>query len=316
MVDYLRLSLTDRCNLNCAYCTPREKLGRLAHADLLRHEELALAAAAFAKAGVRKIRLTGGEPLSRRNLAGLVRLLRGIKGLRELALTTNGVLLAEQAGELKAAGLDTVNISLNTLDRAVYQKITGVDAFACALAGLEAALAAGFKKVKLNAVLLRGINDGEAVRLAGLARSRPLDVRFIEYFSTNARSGRFRGAVVPTAETRAALEAAFGPLRRLPRRAAGGPAENFSFKGARGSVGFISNHSGDFCGACTRLRLDCLGRVYPCLFGPAALDLRAPLRAGAGLPELAALLRETFLVKSLYNRRACAGPVEMSDIGG
>ncbi|MDA8131163.1 MAG: GTP 3',8-cyclase MoaA [Elusimicrobia bacterium] len=316
-IDYLRLSLTDRCNLNCVYCTPRERQDFLSHEDLLRHEELARAAASFVRLGVRKIRLTGGEPLLKKDLPVLVRLLRGISGLRELALTTNGVLLKDLAVPLREAGLDRVNVSLDSLDPAVFKKITGSAALENSWDGLMAALRAGFREVKLNMVVMRGLNDGEVSEFARLALDFPLTVRFIEFFPTNGRSAGLKGALVPNAETRKRVEAAYGPLRELPPGPSDGPARVFTRAGARGKIGFISGRSDNFCGACGRIRMDSVGRVYPCLFSAPTHSIRELLRSGAPDAALDEYLGGAFKVKPKHGKESeYAGDIEMSGRGG
>ena len=316
-VEYLRISLTDRCNLNCVYCTPLEKQGFLPHGDLLRHEELTRAAAAFVRAGVKKIRLTGGEPLLKKNLLELVRMVRAIPGLQELALTTNGLLLGELAGGLRAAGLDSVNISLDSLTPATFREITGSDGLDKVQGGITKALAAGFAGVKLNVVLMKGINDGEAADFAGLSVDRPLDVRFIEFFPTNKCSDRLKDALFTTAETMKKIEQALGPLTPVPADAGGGPARIYSLAGARGKIGFISGRSDYFCGSCNRVRMDCTGKVYPCLFSPATHDLRELLRGGADDAALTGYIKKIFAVKADYKKdSASAGHIEMSSLGG
>ncbi|HBE89398.1 MAG TPA: GTP 3',8-cyclase MoaA [Elusimicrobia bacterium] len=316
-IDYLRLSLTDRCNLNCVYCTPLEKRGFLRHEDLLRHEEIARAVAAFVKAGVRKVRLTGGEPLVRKNIAGLVKMLRDIPGLEELALTTNGLLLPELAAPLREAGLDRVNISLDSLKRDVFERITGSDAFDKVWRGVEAALEMWPRGVKLNVVLMRRMNDAEAADFARLTLDRPLAVRFIEFYPTNERAARLGDALVPTAETRRKIEDALGPLEAVAPSAADGPARVYKLRGAAGRIGFISGRSDYFCGACNRVRMDSTGKVYPCLFSGATHDLKALLRRGAPEEALASYIKKVFLVKSNHRKDSPgSGHIEMSSIGG
>ncbi|MDO8803585.1 MAG: GTP 3',8-cyclase MoaA [Elusimicrobiota bacterium] len=316
-IDYLRLSLTDRCNLNCIYCTPLEKSGYLAHGDLLRHEELARAAAAFVRAGVKKIRLTGGEPLLKKNILELVRMLKAIPGLQELALTTNGVLLKDLAVPLREAGMNRVNISLNTLIPATYKQITGSGSLEDAWDGLMASLRAGFSEVKLNFVVMKRINDAEIPEFARLSMDFPLSVRFIEFFPTNERSKNLKHALFTTAETRKRIEDAYGPLQQVPSGPTDGPARVFKRPGAKGKIGFISGRSDYFCGACTRVRMDCTGKVYPCLFSPSTHTLRDHLRAGADEETLVELIKKIFLVKSKYNKdSASSGHIEMSSMGG
>ncbi len=316
-IDYLRLSLTDRCNLNCIYCTPLEKKGFLTHDELLRHEEIARAAAAFVGAGVKKIRLTGGEPLLRKNIVGLVKLLKAIPGLKELAMTTNGVLLRDLAGQLREAGLDRVNISLNTLNPATYERITGSAALEDAWDGLMAALKGGFSEVKLNVVVMKGVNEAEIKEFARLSKDFRLSVRFIEFFPTNKRSVNLAHALFTTAETKKLVEKAYGPLTELPPARGGGPARVFKLSGAKGKIGFISGRSDYFCGSCNRLRMDCTGKIYPCLFSPSTHSLRDLLRAGAEEAVLADYIKKIFLVKSDYKKDSpSAGNIEMSSLGG
>ncbi len=316
-IDYLRLSLTDRCNLNCIYCTPLEKSGFLAHDELLRHEEITRAAAAFVRAGVTKLRLTGGEPLLRKNIVGLVKLLKAIPGLKELAMTTNGLLLRDLAGELRGAGLDRVNISLNTLNPAAYLRVTGSGALEDAWDGLMAALKGGFSEVKLNVVVMKGVNDAEIKEFARLSMDFRLSVRFIEFFPTNKRSINLAHTIFTTAETKKIIEKAYGPLTELPPGRGAGPARVFKLTGAKGKIGFISGRSDYFCGACNRVRMDCTGRIYPCLFSPSTHTLRDLLRAGAGEDALADYIKKIFLVKSSYKKDShSAGHIEMSSLGG
>ena len=316
-IDYLRLSLTDRCNLNCIYCTPLEKKGFLTHDELLRHEELARAAAAFVAAGVKKIRLTGGEPLLRKNIVGLVKMLKAIPGLQELAMTTNGLLLRDLAGQLREAGLDRVNISLNTLNPAAYERVTGSPALEDAWDGLMAALKAGFSEVKLNVVVMKRINDAEIREFARLSKDFRLTVRFIEFFPTNKRSVNLSHAVFTTAETKKIVETAYGPLTELPPGRGSGPARVFKLTGGKGKIGFISGRSDYFCGSCNRVRMDCTGRIYPCLFSPSTHTLKDLLRAGAEEAVLVDYIKKIFLVKSKYKKDSpSAGHIEMSSLGG
>jgi len=316
-IDYLRLSLTDRCNLNCVYCTPLEKSRYLAREELLTHEEITRAAAAFVKAGVKKIRLTGGEPLIKKDVVKLAGMIKAIPGLKELALTTNGVCLAAMAGDLRKAGVDCVNVSLDTLKRETFKRITGVDRFDKVWSGVQKSLRAGFKRVKLNVVVMGGVNDGEIADFAGLSVDYPLTVRFIEFFPVNKRSVKLEGALLPTAEVKRRIERVYGRLLPAGPVKGGGPARGYRMKGAKGEIGFISGRSGYFCGSCNRVRMDCSGNVYPCLFSPPVHSLRGRLRNGATCAELARHIKKIFLVKSKYRKdSASAGHIEMSSIGG
>lgn len=316
-VEYLRISLTDRCNLNCIYCTPLEKNGYLPHEELLRHEEIARAAAAFVRDGVTKIRLTGGEPLIRKDVVELVRMLKAIPGLKELALTTNGMRLGALAKDLRSAGLDRVNISLDTLKEKTFKEITGSSGLDKVLEGINSSLEAGFSQVKLNVVIMRGINDAEVEDFARLSIERPITVRFIELFPTNKRSTKLFNAHFPTAEAKKRIEAAFGPLEQLRAGHSDGPARVYKLGGAKGQLGFISGRSDYFCGSCNRMRMDCTGKVYPCLFSPATHNLRDLLRGGADDDALADYIKKIFLVKSNYKKDSpTAGHIEMSSLGG
>jgi cyclic pyranopterin phosphate synthase len=289
----------------------------LKHEELLRHEELARAASAFVKAGVTKIRLTGGEPLLKKNLLGLVKMLKAIPGLKELALTTNGVLLKDLAAPLREAGMDRVNISLNTLNPATYKRITGSGALEDAWDGLMASLKAGFSEVKLNIVVMKGVNDSEIPEFARLSMDFPLSVRFIEFFPTNERSKNLKDALFTTAETKKRIEDAYGLLLQVPPGPTDGPARVFRRSGAKGKIGFISGRSDYFCGSCNRVRMDCTGKIYPCLFSPATHNLRELLRAGADEAALVDYIKKAFLVKSNYKKdSATAGHIEMSSLGG
>lgn len=269
-IDYLRVSLTDRCNLRCRYCMPPEGVPKLEHRDILSLEETAEIAEAAVALGVRKIRLTGGEPLVRRGVLGLVEHLGALPELRELTMTTNGILLPELAEPLKAAGLDRVNLSLDSLDPARYRRITRVGELDRALAGLRAAEAAGLTPVKLNAVLIGGFNDDEIPAFVELTREREIEVRFIELMPIGDAEDFGENAAVPVAEV----------LRRVPEllplaeQPCGGVAKLYALPGARGRVGLISPVSRSFCGGCNRLRLTADGYLKPCLHGGTEYPLR------------------------------------------
>jgi len=317
-IDYLRLSLTDRCNLNCIYCTPLERSRFLPREEILTHEETARAAGAFVKAGVRKIRLTGGEPLMKKDVIKLVEMLKAIPGLEELALTTNGISLEDMAGKLRAAGLGSVNISVDTLKKEKFKMITGSDGFNAVWRGIEKSLKAGFTRVKLNVIVMRGINDEEIADFARLSVDYPLTVRFIEFFQTNKRSVRLTGAFMKNREVKEQIEASFGALSDTPPVKSGGPARGYALKNARGGLGFISGCSDNFCGGCNRVRMDCSGKVYPCLFAGCTHDLLPLLRGGGQTDDTALVdhIKGLFLVKSNYNKASASRHIEMSSIGG
>lgn len=289
-ISYLRLSVTDRCNLRCTYCMPAEGVPSLAHSEILSYEELLRLVRLLAQLGVRRVRLTGGEPLVRKNLERLVAGLKEVPGIRWVGLTTNGVLLKEQLPGLLRAGLDGVNLSLDTLDREQYRQITRRDAFKQALEGLEAARACSALRVKLNCVPT-ALNRDQWVPLAALAKEAPaLDVRFIELMPIGLGCGLPR---CEEGEVLAELEGVFGSGRPFPREPGAGPAHYVTFDGFSGRVGFISAVSHPFCGGCNRLRLTARGGLKPCLQYGLETDLAALLRGGAGDEELTAQIRRT-----------------------
>ncbi len=268
-IDYLRVSVTDRCNLRCRYCMPEEGVCKKSHADMLTQEELLRAVRAAASLGVRKVRVTGGEPLVKKNIVALCREIAEVKGISELCMTTNGILLPELAAALKAAGVTRVNLSLDTLDPARYAHITRRGRLDDALAGLEAALAAGFEKVKVNTVLIGGFNDDEIGELCGLTLRYPVDVRFIELMPMYD-SGEFgQDAMIPNT---AVLEKV-PDLKPVPAED-GGVAELYRLPGASGNVGLISPVSHSFCSRCSRLRLTADGKLKPCLHSRDEIDIR------------------------------------------
>ncbi|MBE7004841.1 MAG: GTP 3',8-cyclase MoaA, partial [Ruminococcaceae bacterium] len=286
-IDYMRVSITDRCNLRCRYCMP-EGVELVPMREILTYEEIGEICAVAAALGVRKLKVTGGEPLVRLGCAELIRMLKAIPGVEQVTLTTNGVLLARYLPELLDAGLDAVNVSLDTLDRERYASITGRDELDAVLSGVDAALASGLR-LKLNAVLQRGVNDDEWFSLAGLARDRALDVRFIELMPIG--SGR-EIAGVENAALRAELLRRYPALEEDASVHGNGPAVYVRVPGWTGSVGFISAMHGKFCDRCNRLRLTAQGRVKPCLCYGESVDLMPLLRGGARGAEREALLRQ------------------------
>jgi GTP 3',8-cyclase len=317
-VDYLRFSLTDRCNLNCVYCTPLRKNQFLSHDEVLRYEEIARTVALFVKAGIKKLRLTGGEPLIKRDLVELIKMLRSIKGLEEIAMTTNGVYLDLLADELKRAGLDRVNVSLDTLKKEKFRDITGSNHFEDVWAGIERSIETGLQPVKLNVILMKGINDDEITDFARLTLKRPLIVRFIELFPTNKRSHKLAGSLIEGEDVRKKIAGEFGEIDKISGVKGNGPAEYYKIKDSAGALGFISNASRDFCGECNRIRVDCAGRVSPCLFSGYIHDLRPLLRDGSGDDKLLAYLKNILNTKYDYNKKKAANRcgIEMSTIGG
>ena len=287
----MRISVTDRCNFRCLYCIPDEDIEWLPREELLSLEETARIARIAVAAGIRKLRITGGEPLLRKNLPSLVAELAGIPGLEDLALTTNGTELPRLAEPLAEAGLRRVNVSLDSLDRATFARVAQRDALDAVLAGVDAAEAAGLLPLSLNCVAVRGVNDGEAVDFARLARERGFEVRFIEFMPLEHGHHWGRDRLVPGAELRARIDAAF-PLEPHPDQDPHAPSRDWVFAdGAPGVVGFIDSVSEPFCATCNRIRLTADGKLRTCLFSLVEHDLRGPLRAGASDQELGALLR-------------------------
>ena len=295
-IHYLRLSVTDLCNLRCRYCMPDgvEKLEREA---VLTYEEFLRLAALFARCGIDTVRVTGGEPLVRKNVAQLVAGLKETPGIRRVTLTTNAVLLAEQLPALLDAGLDSVNISLDTLRPEVFRQITARDDFAAVQAGLQAALESGLP-VKLNCVPQAGVNEGELEQLAALAKDNALQVRFIEMMPIGY------GAAMPCIsgpELRARFARRWpelAPLSPAQEHALGdGPAVYYTVPGWQGSIGFIAAVHGKFCASCNRVRLTSQGFLRPCLASETGCDLRALLRSGADDAQLLAAIRETIWAK-------------------
>lgn len=308
LIEYLRLSVTDRCNCRCTYCMPAGGVPMLGHKDILSFEELTEVVTACAQLGVRKVRLTGGEPLVRRGLPELVRMIRAVPGVEELAMTTNATLLAPVAAELHHAGLDRLNVSLDTLDAARYAELTRGGSFEDALAGLAAARDAGFSRTKVNCVLMGGVNDADVPRLAELARTEPIDVRFIELMPMGPCAGWPKARFVP-AETVLEVVPGLVPLRR------DGVAELWHAPGWAGNVGLIRPMSHRFCDGCSRIRVTADGRLKPCLHSAAEIPLRG-LHGEALLAEL----RRGIAAKPAYHHmdqdHASQSARDMNEIGG
>ena len=302
-IEYLRLSVTDRCNLRCRYCMPEEGVPPLGHDDILSYEEMLRVVQASLGLGIRKIRITGGEPLVRRGLVDFVAQLAALPGDPEITLTTNGLLLAELAGPLKAAGLRRVNVSLDTLRPDRFRSLTRRDGLEQVLAGVTAAEAAGLDPVKVNVIPLKGVNDDELLDFARLTLVHPWEVRFIEFMPISPDLELQSDDGLSMAEVEQQLQL-LGALEPLPRRDSAGPARLFRISGAKGNIGLIPSVSGHFCPECNRLRVTADGRVRGCLFGNREIDLKGVLRGGSDESSLADLLRAA----------VCAKP-EKHDIG-
>jgi GTP 3',8-cyclase len=325
----LRISVMDRCNLRCPYCMPRDtfhdRYKFLRTSERLTFEEIIRLARLAASLGVRKLRLTGGEPLLRSGLPDLVAELSQLEGIDDLALTTNGVLLAQHAAELKGNGLHRVTVSLDSLDETVFAEMSGgFGGLPQVLAGIEAAQAAGLHPVKVNTVVQRGRNDHVVLDVLERFRGTGITVRLIEYMDVGNRNDWHATQVVPSADLLQQIRQRW-PVTPVPGRYRGEVAERYSYDDGAGEIGFVSSVSAPFCGDCNRARLSSEGVLYTCLFANSGMDLRGPLRAGANDAELLVLLRQAWLQRSdRYSEirgeeRAREVPlrkVEMHHIGG
>ena len=294
-LNYLRISITDRCNLKCLYCVPRDQIARISHDEILTYEEILRLVKIGVKLGISKLRVTGGEPLVRKGVYGFLRELSNIDGLADLSLTTNGVALRDNLARIKSAGIRRINISLDTLNPKRYAQITGHDRLAQVWAAILEALAIGFHPIKLNVVALREINDDELIDLARLSVTYPLHVRFIEHMPLGDARLRTQSPLL-TPEIRKRIEA-LGKLHPVRKEFLDGPAQRFALNGARGEIGFISAISHHFCEQCNRLRLTASGQLRPCLLADHQVDLNTPLRRGATDAELALLIRQAAAFK-------------------
>ncbi len=318
-INYLRVSVTDRCNLRCRYCMPPQGVSVVPRREILSLEEITRVVEAATEVGVKKVRLTGGEPLVRRGITELVRKLAGIPEIDDVALTTNGILLAGKAEQLKAAGLCRVNISLDTLKPGRFNFITRGGSLEAVWRGIEKSLEIGLHPVKLNAVVVRGFNDDEICDLARLSIKHPLHVRFIELMPFGTAAGYSREGYVPAAEIRSLIEKELGQLQEVRKLAGSGPARYYRLPGAPGTIGFISAVSDHFCGRCNRLRLTATGALRPCLFSEHEIDLKGPLRRGATRDELAGLIARAIQDKPGWHRLGQENfrtRKNMSQIGG
>lgn len=275
----LRISVTDRCNIRCFYCMPAENVQFKPRSEILTFEEIERFVRVAARLGVNKLRLTGGEPLVRSNLPVLIEKLNQVPGINDIALTTNGILLAEQAAALKAAGLQRLNISLDALNPETFKQITRREGFERVLAGIFAAQAAGFEKIKLNAVAIAGITEAEVAPFGHFARQHGLEVRFIEFMPLDADNAWENDQVLPGEKIRALLEAEIAPLVPLHRDDPSQPATDYIFADGVGQIGFINPVTQPFCHDCNRLRMTADGKLRNCLFGMDEWDARALLRA-------------------------------------
>ncbi|MCX5719890.1 MAG: GTP 3',8-cyclase MoaA [Nitrospirae bacterium] len=294
-IDYLRISITDRCNLRCIYCMPSEGVIPIEYKEILRFEEIVRIAKIATGIGVRKIRITGGEPLVRKNVTYLIKEIKNVEGIEDLSLTTNGVLLSKYAEELVDAGLDRVNISLDSCRPDRYKEITRGGDISVVMSGIAAAEMAGLKPIKINIVPIRGFNDNEIADFARITLEAPYQVRFIEFMPFGTETIWGPEKYIPADEIKSIVES-IGLLTPVTLRKSG-PARYFRFDGAPGVVGFISPLSHHFCNDCNRLRLTADGKIRPCLFSETEIDLKSALRGGASDSEIERLIKLSIEVK-------------------
>ena len=324
-IDYLRISITDRCNLRCVYCMPSEGLRPMGHKEILRYEEIVRVVTIAAGIGLRKVRITGGEPLARKDVTYLIAALKNIEGIRDLSLTTNGILLSRYANKLVEAGLQRINISLDSLKPDRYEEITRGGDLNLVLRGIEAAEKAGLSPIKINMVPIRGINSDEIEDFAKMTLKVPYQIRFIEFMPFGTEGLWSPEKFISTDEIKSIVEG-IGPLIPVKLKRSG-PAIYFRFDNAPGVVGFISPISNHFCGECNRLRLTADGKLRPCLFSETEIDLKPALRGGAPDDEIKRLIKlsievkperhhiqDTDLLSLMKNKEYCKRP--MSRIGG
>lgn len=315
-VDYLRISVTDRCNLRCIYCNPLGDTGFIPPAEILSYEEIHRLATLFANHGIRKIRLTGGEPLVRKNIVHLVRKLSSIPQIEDIAMTTNGVLLKKTAKDLKKAGLNRINISIDSVERQSYKAITGLDLMDRAMSGIKKAIAVGLEPVKINAVTIKGINETQVTSLVKLTVDLPLTVRFIEYFPTEKNTTP-QSQYVPNSHIRKTIEENFGLLESIVSPKSAGPARYFKLAKSKGTVGFISGRSSMFCDSCNRLRLTSDGKIRPCLYSAHCYDMKKFLRNNATDAQINTEIEKIINEKRNYTKmNSFTEEFTMRNIGG
>ena len=319
LINYLRLSITDRCNLRCMYCMPDEGIDFIPHREILSYEEMLDLVKITVQAGIRKVRLTGGEPLIRRGIIHFIERLCGIEGLNEITLTTNGVLLKEYARALRDCGICRINVSMDTLKSERFHQITKRDYFDRVWEGIREADAVGFTPIKINVVAMKGVNDDEILDFARLTQERPYHIRFIEFMPVGQQNGWRDDRFISTEEIYR-LVAKLGELKPVDHNDLDGPAERFVLEGAKGELGFIGAMSRHFCEKCNRLRLTAEGHLRGCLFSDEETDLKTPLRNGNGEEYLLRLVEATILNKPKGHGiikpepRKCVR--QMSSIGG
>jgi cyclic pyranopterin phosphate synthase len=317
-LNYLRISITDRCNLRCVYCQPEGLRGKLRHTEILSYEEILRIARVAIELGISKIRITGGEPLVRKGVYDFLAELSRLDGLSDISLTTNGVFLKENIDRIRTAGIRRVNISLDTLNRQKYLNITGHDRFDKVWDGIRAAHENGFHPIKLNAVALKGFNEDELIAFARLTFTHPYHVRFIECMPMgDPHLDAFSALLTPEIK---ACVSRLGRMTPVAQQTDDGPAERYRFEGANGEIGFISALSRHFCKTCNRLRLTASGQLRVCLLSDRQFDIKGPLRKGCSDRELAAIFLKAVQAKpsrhGLNEGKGSAVESQMSSIGG
>ncbi len=313
IINYLRVSVTDLCNYRCIYCMPPEGVERLPHSEILTFEEIRSVVKAAIPLGINRVRLTGGEPLIRRGLPTLVEMLSHLPGIEEVYLTTNGSKLEEFADVLRANGLSRLNISLDSLKPERYKEITRGGDIEKVWRGIEAAKKAGFEPIKLNVVVIKGVNDDEVEDFVAFTRDNSFEIRFIEYmpFGPMEDMGEYKCV---TADEMKKRIGALGDLKRLPGASQSGPAQRYRLEGAKGTLGFIPAMSHSFCDTCNRIRVTADGRLLPCLFSKRSVDVKSLLRSNAPASEIAGAIR--LAIDSKPAVRSGRSESFMSSIGG
>lgn len=314
-IEYLRISVTDRCNFRCKYCMPEEGVAPLRHDDILRFEEMLVIVKAAAELGINKIRVTGGEPLVRKGITGFIKALRMIPGIEDISMTTNGSLLEKYAEELKEAGLDRVNISLDSLNGEKFYDITRGGNLEDVLRGIDSAIAAGLVPVKINCVVIKGFNEDEILDFVETTKRKPVHVRFIELMPLG-EGNRIESGFVSNEKLKQLIN-----TELIPAKVKGnGPAKYFKIEGAPGSIGFISPMSGHICSKCNRIRLTADGKLKPCLESETEYDIRELIRSGADTQKIKSFIRRVILSKPrehrMYTTYYRHTKRNMSQIGG
>ena len=319
-INYLRISITDRCNLRCIYCMPIEGIAQLKHEDILSYEEIVRIAKIAVKEGITKIRITGGEPLVRKGVVDLVGCLSKLEGVEDLSMTTNGILLSEFAQPLYEAGLKRINVSMDSLKPDLFREITRGGELSRVWRGIEKANELGMNPIKINVVALRGFNEHEVLDFARLTLERDCQVRFIEFMPVGLKNGWKEERYLSCSSIRGIIEEGYSLQSIADEKRNSGPADLYRLEGAKGSIGFINAISGHFCSTCNRLRLTADGKLRPCLFSDKEFDMRMALRSGDSDEELMALLHKALSNKPKGHAiteptfRKCAR--EMVRIGG